>query len=139
MADDKPAVGEPFKLQFHYIKGPDYREAACHGAIGGPTPQGKLWLGFFAERHPIPRIVEFEVSPPSGSLWQFDERAQPPTNVESRQGVIRHVEFGVYLDVDVAERLHQWLGENVARIREATAPPSTAAEPTSKSRGKKRK
>jgi hypothetical protein len=57
LADGEPPP-KPAKIQFHYIKGPDYREAACHGVIGGPTPAGKVWLAFFSERGPIPRVVE---------------------------------------------------------------------------------
>jgi hypothetical protein len=42
MADETGKAAESVRLQFHYIKGPSYHEAACHGAIGGPTPQNKI-------------------------------------------------------------------------------------------------
>lgn len=33
-------------------------------------------------------------------------------------GIIRHVEFTAYLDLEVAERLQKWLGDKIAQIRE---------------------
>jgi hypothetical protein len=120
MADDeKPAAAEPYKLQFHYIKGPAYRETACHGVVGGPTPQGKVWMALFSERGPLPRMTEYHVTSPSdaGEI-SFNERsAGPPNYVETRQGVIRNVEFSAYLDVETAERLAQWLSEQVALLK----------------------
>ena len=68
---DKTQAG---KLQFHYIKGPNYRETPCHGAIGGVTPQKKIWMTLFSERGPIPRVVEFEISAPEGvDTIEFNE------------------------------------------------------------------
>ena len=122
MADDEnPAAAEPFKIQFHYIKGPTYRETACHGVIGGPTPQGKVWMALFSERGPLPRMIEYHVTspPPDAAEISFNEReAGPPNFVESRQGVIRNVEFSAYLDVETAERLAKWLSEQVALLKQ---------------------
>lgn len=109
---------EVAKLQFHYIKGPDYRELFCDGAIGGLTPSGRrICIAFYAERGPIPRVVEFEVGAVGeGQPVQLDEANTKPSRVESREGVIRHIESSVYVDVDVAKRLVEWLN---ARISES--------------------
>ena len=120
MADDQEKISQPVKLQFHYIKGPEYREMACHGAIGGPTPQGKIWMALFSERTPIPRMVEYELRnvPEGATTLQFNEQtAGPPNLIDSRQGVIRHVEFTTYLDVEIAERTHKWLGDQLDQIK----------------------
>jgi hypothetical protein len=87
------------KLQFHYIKGPNYHEVPCHGAIGGVTPQGKIWMSLYSERTPLPRVVEFEVPAPSpnNTFVKFQEGSASPISIEARQGVIRHVESTVYL------------------------------------------
>jgi len=116
MAEDTQAAAEPTKLQFHYIKGPTYREVPCHGAIGGVTPQGKISLAFYAERYPIPRIVQYDVhtSAPDATSVSLNEREATPSYIESRQGVIRHVEFCVYLDVETAQRLRDWLDRHIS-------------------------
>ena len=122
MADEHTT--EPYKLQFHYIKGPAYHEAACHGIIGGPTPQAKIWMAFFSERHPLPRMVEFHMPQPEPGavVLPFNEReVGAPDFIDTRTGVIRHVEFSAYLDIEIAERMQQWLGEQIALVRGALA------------------
>jgi hypothetical protein len=115
---EKTPRTEIAKLQFHYIKGPNYRELFCDGAIGGVTPSGRhICISFFAERAPIPRVVEFEVSAVGmGQPVQLDEASTPPSRIESREGIVRHIESSVYVDVDVAKRLVEWLN---ARISES--------------------
>lgn len=117
MSDEKGA--EPFKLQFHYIKGSEYREIACHGVIGGPTPIGKLWISFYSERSPIPRMVEYVVPPPPAGTtsFQFEEAKATPDLIEGRRGVIRNVEFTGYFDVEAAERIYQWLGTQIEQMK----------------------
>jgi hypothetical protein len=120
MADDeKPVTAEPYKLQFNYIKGPNYHEVVCSGVFGGPTPQGKMWLAFYAERTPLPRILEYHVPPPSPgkTTIEFDERSKAPDFVEARNGIIRHVECSVYMDLQTAERLQEWLAQTVAQMK----------------------
>jgi hypothetical protein len=117
MTVDKADKTRTRKLQFHYIKGPDYREIACHGAIGGVTSQNKIWMALFSERGPIPRVVEFEVSAPEGvDAFEFNEAQAVPSHTEGRSGIIRHVEFNTYLDLDVATRLRDWLDQRIAEM-----------------------
>jgi hypothetical protein len=108
------------KLQFHYIKSPEYRETACHGALGGVTPQRKIWMALFSERAAIPRMVEFEIAAPEGEeSVEFNESAAVPAHVDQRHGIIRHVELTTYMDLDVATRLHNWLGQRIAELQRA--------------------
>lgn len=117
------------KLQFHYIKSPEYRETACHGALGGVTPQRKIWMALFSERGPIPRVVEFEITAPEGEeAVEFNESAAVPAHVDQRHGVIRHVELTAYMDLDVATRLHAWLGQRIAELQRADNSQQTKAE-----------
>lgn len=112
---DEPHVSTN-KVQFHYIKSPSYREVACHGVFGGPTPQGLLWVSLFSERGPIPRIVEYSIEGKPGDVIEFSEATAAPTHIESRAGVIRHVEISTYLDHETAKKLHHWLGQQIATL-----------------------
>jgi hypothetical protein len=116
MADNPETVPETAKIEFHYIKAENYREVPCHGAIGGITPQKQIWVSFYAERYPIPRIVQYEVpKPPEDQpTVTLNEREATPTYIDTRRGVIRHVEFTAYLDLDAAHRLRDWQDKRIA-------------------------
>lgn len=108
------------KLQFHYIKSNDYREVACHGVLGGVSPNGSIWFCMWNERGAIPRTVEFDVQATAeGRIQDFDEHTFKPAFVDSRPGIVRSVEVGAYLDVSAAERLHAWLGARIADAKSA--------------------
>jgi hypothetical protein len=97
----------------NYIKSLSYREAACDGAVGSVTPTRKLWLAFFTERLPLPRIVRHEMIPsPEGNGLTIDPD-KPPEVIEGRAGVVRNVEFGLYLSPSAAKTLHEWLGSQL--------------------------
>lgn len=119
MADEPQEVPGSIKFRFHYIKGPHYREFPCHGAIGSLTPQGKLWIALYSERYPLPRVVEYQVPMPAEGQTQIQihERGMTPSHVDSREGVIRHVEASVYLDIEAAERLRDWLDLHIAQSK----------------------
>jgi hypothetical protein len=80
------------------------------------TPN-KLWMSFFSERCPIPRVVGFK-SEVQDKQIVVDE-TQQPVFIESRQGLIRNVEFGVYVDLQVAEKIHSWLGAQIEQMRKS--------------------
>jgi hypothetical protein len=114
MAGVQTGTTERPRVKFHYVKSASYREAACDGAIGGVTPRTKIWIAFFAERYPLPRMVEYEGQPTASSAVRVDETASP-VSVETRQGIVRNVEFGTYLDIETARRIHAWLGDRIAQ------------------------
>ncbi|SHH20117.1 hypothetical protein [Bradyrhizobium erythrophlei] len=116
MAEEVLPAETATNIQFHYIKSPDYREIACHGALGGPTPQKVIWMSLFSERFPIPRVVEYAINGTPGEEVMFDEAAATPSRIESRTGVIRHVEVSAYLDLVTAKRLHKWLDEQITLL-----------------------
>ena len=41
----------------------------------------------------------------------------PATIVESRRGLVRSVEFGVYMSLETATDLHHWLGEYITEAK----------------------
>jgi len=54
-------------VDINYIKSADFREVACDGVIGGPTPNQKLWVAFYTERLPCPGSFAIR-------LFQVDKR-----------------------------------------------------------------
>lgn len=103
--EDEPTV------DIHYQKTADFREVACDGALGGPTPQGKVWLAFYSERFPLPRIVRQDLVADEETGEFNVDHSKPATIVEAKRGIIRNVEFGVYMSVETASQLHEWLGK----------------------------
>ena len=117
MAEESEPKSETAKLQFHYIKGPEYREIPCHGAIGGIAPQKKIFMSLFTERGAIPRMVEYDLERQEGSkVVEFNEGTATPSHIDTRRGLIRHIEVTTYMDLDVAKRLHDWLGKRIAEL-----------------------
>lgn len=120
MADETAPGKKTATLQFHYIKGPLYREVACHGLVGGVTPNQRIWLAMYTERGSIPRTVEFEVEADEGAeKVQFEEGQAKPSRIDTRMGIVRHIEFGTYLDIETAERIHKWLGDRLEEVKNA--------------------
>lgn len=120
MSDTGGAPAPNALFPVNYLKAADYREVSCDGAFGGPTPQGKLWIGFFSERYPIPRVIAFpaQPNPDDPTSMKLDETVTPAF-IDSRQGLIRNVEFGAYISLEAAERLHVWLGTKIAEMQKA--------------------
>jgi hypothetical protein len=54
-------------------------------------------VSLFSERFPIPRVVEYEINGEPGQEVMLEEAALKPSSIESRAGVIRHVEVSAYL------------------------------------------
>jgi hypothetical protein len=98
----------PDKIELHYLKSTHYRVVHADGVYGGVTPRGLIHVNFFSERHPIPQKVTHRVTPDS-KLGDEIER-------EGRSGLIREVEVGAVIDVEVAKSFVQWLQEKIAII-----------------------
>lgn len=102
-------------VDINYIKSNGFREIACDGVLGGPTPRGKIWLAFFTERLPLPRVVRHELTTTDVGVQMVDPD-KPPTIIDSRAGVVRNVEFGLYLRVETARELYEWLGHHIDAV-----------------------
>jgi hypothetical protein len=110
---DNPIDDAENKIKINYVKTCDFREVACDGVLGGPTPQGKIWLSFYTERFPIPKVVEHSLVRGEGE-GEFSIGGNPVV-IESREGVIRNMEFGVYMSLAAAEQLRDWLIQQLPR------------------------
>jgi hypothetical protein len=100
-------------VDINYLKSVAYREVACDGAIGSLTPKGKLWLAFYTERLPLPRIVRHELISSTEPQELRIDPDKPGVTIDGRAGVVRNVEFGLYLSVSTARKLHEWLGSQL--------------------------
>jgi hypothetical protein len=96
-------------LDFNYVKSNTFREVACDGIVGGATPQNKIWLSFYTERFPIPRIVRHKIVETNiPNEFALDPNVEPQS-IDARSGIVRTVEFGVFLSVETALQLREWL------------------------------
>ena len=86
------------EIEFNYIKGSNFRVVHADGAIGNGTPSGNLFLVFYSERFPLPDSQTFGISEDGRVIGEITEKR----NVNSN-GVMREVEIGVMLDINVAK------------------------------------
>ena len=114
-ADKSPVPGstEPDKpkIDFHYEKSNLFRVVHVDGALGGPTPQGKILVSVYSERLPLPKVITQELKP-DGSLGGETDRV-------SRGGIFREVEVALMMDRNVAESIREWLGDKIRELDEA--------------------
>jgi hypothetical protein len=101
------------KLRIEYEKSRLFRVVHADGAFGGTTPRLGLFISFYSERFPIPRVLTYEVTS-SGAPG-----AELSAERESKQGIFREVEVGVTLDFSAAKSLASWLNEKVAELEKA--------------------
>lgn len=100
----------PNTLRIEYQKSQSFRVIHADGAYGGTSPHLQLFIAFYSERFPIPKVLTYEVSA-SGA----PER-EIVAERESKEGVIREVEVGVTLDINAAKGFATWLAQEVAEL-----------------------
>ena len=110
MAEDGPQ-----KVKFEYIKSNSFRVIHADGAYGGLTPRLGIFLSFYSERPPIPKVIVHEVGP-DGTLGD-----ELKLERQTREGIIREAEIGITLDVEVARTLVAWLQEKINNVEEIRA------------------
>ena len=90
--------------------GNSFRVIHADGAFGGVTPQQSLFVSFYNERLPIPKAIVHELSP-EGKLGE-EIRGER----ETRGDVVREVEVGIVLNLDVTKQLLEWLKVKVKEM-----------------------
>jgi len=93
------------KVKINYKKTDSYRSYLVDGIFGGLTPSGKLYVELFTERQVTPQSIEYLVAE-DGKLGQEIKR-------EGKEGLVRQIEAGLVMDVDMAEVLIGWLREKL--------------------------
>ncbi len=104
------------KIRFHYQKTNQFRNVRIDGIFGGITATGNIQMDFFSERNPIPKALVFPISP-AGVLGDEVEEDR-----QTKDGVVRDVEFSSVIDVDKAKALVSWLNDKIQAI-EGIQPP----------------
>lgn len=87
----------------------NFRELHVDGAFGGLTPKGLLNINFYAERFPIPKSITLNLS--DKSTIDSDD---------SKSGIIREFEFGVYMDLNVAKQISDFLINKISEFDQLT-------------------
>jgi hypothetical protein len=113
--DRENAADDQKRVSFHYIKSNHFRIVHADGAHGGLQPRGHIEIFFFSERFPIPRLT---VNPVTDDGKLGDEIR---SEREVRDGVVREVEVGVFMNVHEARSLVQWLQDKIAEHEKMTA------------------
>ena len=109
MVDDEHSGGNGNagnRVAFDYIKSQHFRVVRADGAIGGLTPTGGVHFALYSERHAIPRRHVHQID---GSRVG----AMLPNETVSRDAIVREMDVDVFLSIDVARSLYQWLGEKI--------------------------
>lgn len=103
----------PKKITIHNKISGNYRQVHVDGAFGGITPRGLINLSFYAERTPIPKSSEFAIENNYfGTLLSNSD--------DSKNGVLREFEFGIYTDISVAKALIKLLSEKIEDFEKLT-------------------
>jgi hypothetical protein len=109
MADaEAPATS----LNVNYLKSPSFREIHSDGVLGGATPQNRFWVAFYTERFPVPQVVRHTIVP-SEDVEGAVRLGDPGEPIEGRSGIIRTMEVGVFMSLEDAKLLHEWLGKQL--------------------------
>ena len=87
------------EIEFNYIKSNNFRVIHADGAIGDETPNGNLFLTFYSERFPLPDSQTLKINEEGNIIGEVFEKRR----VNSSGNVMREVEVGVMLDIDVAK------------------------------------
>jgi hypothetical protein len=106
------------KITFHYLKSSGYRDTHCDGVFGGMTPGGGyLWIGFFSERTPVPKEAVHEAIPVAGIEDGVAAGRLISEESDIKEGVIRTLEAGVFMDVNLAENFKKWLEGHINEMK----------------------
>lgn len=100
MAEDMKSV------RINYIKTHNYRSYHVDGIHGGLTPRLQLYLEPFIERLVTPNIIEHDLGDDGRLVGEGKI-------IESKQGGIREIEFGMIMDIECAKAIHAWLGTKI--------------------------
>lgn len=87
-----------------------FRELHVDGAYGGITPKGLCNINFYAERLAIPKASDFKI--------EDNKLVKVSDSVDSKKGIIREFETGVYMTLETAKELHKWLGDQILFFEE---------------------
>lgn len=101
--------GKP-KVIFHYEKSADYKNYHIDGVYGGALPSSNISLETFIEK----------VAVPKKSVYKID--GTKPTEIEKEEDkLVREVQSGFTMSLNVAKSLRDWLDNRIAAVEEGIA------------------
>ncbi len=100
----------PSEMDVHYIKTNSYRTFHVDGIYGGITPNGKIYAELFIQRSATPKLVKHKVT---------DSGLGDVISKEGKSGMIREIEAGIIMDMDVAITFRDWLNTKVEQFDKA--------------------
>src|SRR5437870_13056089 len=100
----------PKKLRIEYQKSQSFRVIHADGAYGGTSPRLQLFVAFYSERFPIPKVLTYEMGVKGAPEHEILEER------DSKEGIIREVEVGVMLDINAAKGFAAWLNQQVEAL-----------------------
>ena len=98
----------PEVISFHYEKSSSFQSFHVDGAFGGISPRLNINMALFAERGPIPRRVDQEIS--------ADGTVGKELNREGKDGILRELQCNLVMDYRAAKVVHEWLGKKIADV-----------------------
>jgi len=107
----------PTKLKVDYIKNTGYRTIHVDGAHGGLTPDLNVFAAWWLQRGPIPDSTVHPLAPDGKGFMAG------ASETNSKAALIREVEFGIVMTLEVAAQVHKWLGDQLQqaeKIKQAT-------------------
>lgn len=117
------------RVSFRYVFRDDYNPMYANGAHGGVTTQGEIALNFYVERQPLPHVEIHNISP-DGKLSALVEREPPQPGEHGALNVIRYITTGVLMNKEVARRVYDFIGRQLAHLEGTVAQSETIeAEP----------
>lgn len=108
--DEATPTPVPDKLRIEYQKGNLFRVVHADGVYGGTSPRLDLFIAFYSERFPIPKVLTYETSPTGAPIHEISSER------ESKEGIFREVEVAVMMDLNAAKGFAVWLSEQVAAL-----------------------
>ena len=93
-------------VDIHYIKTNNYRTYHVDGIFGGLTPDAKkIYIELFVQRSVTPKRIQYEV--------KGNRIGKEIGSREGLDGLVREIESGIVMDVEVAKVLRDWLDKNI--------------------------
>lgn len=108
---ENETTGEIGEIEFNYIKGNHFRVIHADGVMSNGTPRGNLFLGFYSERFPLPDSQTFKINEEGRVTGEVVEKRKINSN-----GIMREVEVGIMLDIEVAKVLVLSLSQLIRQV-----------------------
>ncbi len=108
-SDEVNFTGEA-EIEIHNKIAHNFRSVHVDGAYGGVTTRGFINLNFFSERGAIPKSSTFKVNLKNHTIEKTKD------SEDSKEGIIREYDFGIYLSLDTSKKLLKLLEEAISEL-----------------------